>query len=300
MTKSLFFEVINNRDLLGLIKSFMWPGQRSANWYDYEDGNAAIVNGYMDILLERPLVFDSPLYAAVASGRADIFEWTFYTLGHPCESDIILYAMRTENEQIIKLASKIEISGNNPLSITQSTVRYAIENSDLVYLDWYHDIAGQRLTINNINTAVTFDKTDVLDWLDNKKYTLINTNIILSLTYDNVNAFKWMIDHGYIIGMDGEPQVKSTTKKISANAAMNFAIYNSSAKCARLLATYVGSKIPVSTLITAILNGKGNSVIEIMEFLSQDTLEEIRKTIAYYQVRGVDDIAAELSKYLAG
>ena len=64
LPKELFFAVWNVPELRGLIKSHMWPGQASANWYDYKDAQAAINNGYYELCIQRSLI--DPL------GRYDI------------------------------------------------------------------------------------------------------------------------------------------------------------------------------------------------------------------------------------
>ena len=76
LPKSLFFAVWNLPELRGLIKSFMWPGQRSANWYDYINGDAAYRRGYTEFIRERhnadfPLTYNIGLEMAIADNNLD-------------------------------------------------------------------------------------------------------------------------------------------------------------------------------------------------------------------------------------
>ena len=51
------FVVLNNKDLWGLIKSFMYPNKRSSTFKDYRDGVAALTNGYTHLINNKVLEY---------------------------------------------------------------------------------------------------------------------------------------------------------------------------------------------------------------------------------------------------
>ena len=65
LPKELFFAVWGLPELRGLIKSFMWPGRRSASWYEYRDGDAAYHHEYYALMYSQRLSYRCAPLAAI-------------------------------------------------------------------------------------------------------------------------------------------------------------------------------------------------------------------------------------------
>jgi hypothetical protein len=78
MDKSLFFAVWSLPELRNLIKSFMYPHKRTANYYDYYDGDSAVFHGYKGLIFEKRLMFGPDAMAMAAqTGNIDILEYLY-------------------------------------------------------------------------------------------------------------------------------------------------------------------------------------------------------------------------------
>lgn len=74
MSKELFFRLWNDNDLREYMLGFAYPNRKSAKWYDYKDGSAAIINNYTALINERALVYESPVYFALRFRRYNLVE----------------------------------------------------------------------------------------------------------------------------------------------------------------------------------------------------------------------------------
>ncbi len=81
MDKQTFFAVWDLPELRHKIKSYMFPHKKTANYYDYRNGDMASYHGYLRLIIERSdsLSFsENAMNSAAEHGHLDVVIWLHY------------------------------------------------------------------------------------------------------------------------------------------------------------------------------------------------------------------------------
>ncbi len=141
MDKQLFFTVWCLPELRQLIKSFMYPGKKMANYYNYRNGDMASRHGYLQLIMEKSANLSFTAQAiifAAKEGHLEIVIW-LYNNRMECRvpeaiSKAIRKAAKYGHIEIVKCLY------NNTGNVFVSTaIDAASENGHLEIVKWLHN-----------------------------------------------------------------------------------------------------------------------------------------------------------------
>ena len=103
MDKQLFFAVFGNKDLLGELKKYMYPGKKVANYYDYRNGNIAAFFGYLGLIKERSLSYSkNAIDWAAKSGHLEVVKFLHENRKEGCTTSAMNLAAGNGHLNVVK------------------------------------------------------------------------------------------------------------------------------------------------------------------------------------------------------
>ncbi len=149
MDKQLFFAVWDLPELKHLIKSKMYPGKRTSNYYDYRNGDMALHHGYVRLVHEKSaeLVFTAKaMDGAAFDGRLNDIIWLHKNRTEGCTTDAMNRAAKNGHLDIV-----IWLHKNRTEGCTTNAMKWAAENGHLDIVKWLHDNRTEQLSKKTTN-----------------------------------------------------------------------------------------------------------------------------------------------------
>lgn len=188
------FEVFSNKDVLGKIKSYMYPGKRTCNFYEYVDGDMAAFYGYLSLIKEKRkvLLFSRNCVRFAAEG------------GH------------LETTKYIHEKSGSRRAGDGAMVA-------AIKGKNMEVIDYVHkNVKDSERTDNAMwEAAVEIGKLRILRWTNanainhDKHLPLILSAVLIKR--GNLRTLEWLQENKSIIHRDNWDRQRSECLFIACN-----------------------------------------------------------------------------------
>lgn len=135
-SEEAFFKVLSNGDLWKEFKKYMYPNNKTTNFYDYRNGNVAASYGYLSLIKEKKdLIFTTAaIDSACEYGHLEVARYLYYTRTEGCTPLAMNWASSNNHLEVIKwLHFIIRIQG-----CTTEVMDGAIRNGHLKVVEFLH------------------------------------------------------------------------------------------------------------------------------------------------------------------
>lgn len=228
-----FFTVLASTDLWREFRKWMFPGKKTANFYNYRSGDIAAENNYTGLIIERGnFIFSNNIINKIAHlGNLQVIKYIHSVLSESYTYIAIDNATRGKHLDVVKFLYQ-NLKG--PISATQAMsyavinghleiVKYlcqtkkfaysnyainkAIANGHLDVIVYLHSVNRFICSSNAIITASENKHLDVVIFLHTKVYNIIKNCIIaalkVSIVNEHIEIAKYLIGDNKINGYIG-------------------------------------------------------------------------------------------------
>jgi ankyrin repeat protein len=131
-----FFVVLADKNLWTLIKSFMFPKQKSCVMDDYTNGDIAAMHGYIALILhdvgKNKLKFTkNAMDYAAGNGHLEVVKWLHTNRTEGCTKNAMDWAARNGHLEVVKW-----LHTNKTEGYTKNAMDWAARNGHLEVVKW--------------------------------------------------------------------------------------------------------------------------------------------------------------------
>lgn len=204
-----FFQVLFCDDLWREFKKYMYLDNKVSNFYNYRDGDTAVVHGYFGLVLESTnLTFTAAsMNYAAEEGYFDIIKFLFYNKNIPisnmatvhtaCRGDLNILEFLYENspssfdEKTINIAAGtghlhiVQFLYNKNIKPSINALNWSIEDGHLDIVKYLHDIGITTYDLSAIRDSIYHKHNEIIKFLYKKDNILDLDNIFALIIYNN-------------------------------------------------------------------------------------------------------------------
>ncbi len=167
MDKQLFFAVWDLPEMRRLIKTFMYPGKKTASYYSYQNGDIASYHGYLHLIKERSEWLRFTNHAmnwAAKNGHLNIVQWLHDNRREGCSVKAMNWAAKNGHLNIVQ-----RLHDNRREGCSNLAMNLAAQNGHINVLDWLRNNRTEGCTEHAVLLAIKKGHLDVLIWLHNNQ-----------------------------------------------------------------------------------------------------------------------------------
>lgn len=201
--EEVFFEVLRNDNIWKELKKWMYPYSiKNSNFYDYKDGDLAVLRDYVGLIKEREdLVFTvEAIDNAAQDNNFELLQWLYYNRIQECTVSAMDNAAENGNLEMFQfLASKgktcsiaamdnaastrqlemvLFLHYSRSEGCTTNAMDWAIGSNDIEIVKFLHYNRTEGCTSKGLEDAATWNSIDIIEFLVTHKKELVTRKCI--------------------------------------------------------------------------------------------------------------------------
>ena len=128
-----FFQVLGMDEMWKEFRKWMFPGKRTANFYNYKNGDIAAYYGYLSLFTERPglICTKNAMDFASMSGHLGLLQWLHHNRKEGCTKVAMNWAASNGHLETVRW-----LHYNRKEGCTIAAINYAVGNGHLEVVRW--------------------------------------------------------------------------------------------------------------------------------------------------------------------